>query len=63
MQDIAGGLDVLIESADPVASPHQHKRPSVGWMLKATFGMAYYDNDNELSLAWINEVAEQEKCA
>jgi len=54
--------ETLENAVDPVADPHQWKRPSVGWMIPATFGYAHYNTDNELILGWINEVAEQQAC-
>jgi hypothetical protein len=53
--------DTLASGINPVSSPHQYKRPSVGQMIKATFGYAHYD-DEDLVLGWINEVADQETC-
>jgi hypothetical protein len=53
--------DTLASGVNPVNSPHQYKRPSVGQMIKATFGYAHYDDD-DLVLGWINEVADQETC-
>jgi hypothetical protein len=54
--------DVLEAAVNPTASPHKFKRPSVGQMIKATFGYAHYTSDGDLALGWINEVADQEAC-
>lgn len=52
----------VAEDQNPVAAPHQWKRPSVGFMIPATFGHAHWNAQGELVLGWINEVAEQEAC-
>ncbi|MCL2646106.1 MAG: hypothetical protein FWD61_03760 [Phycisphaerales bacterium] len=54
--------DTLAEGVNPTSSPHQWKRPSVGYMIKATFGYASYDKDDKLVLGWINEQVEQASC-
>jgi len=54
--------DVLAEGINPTSSPHQWKRPSVGYMIKATFGYAHYDKDDKLVLGWLNEQVEQASC-
>jgi len=63
--DPASG-ETLASAVDPVAAPHKWQRPSVGWMIPATFGYAHYvPNDSygyDLVLGWINEVADQEPC-
>lgn len=53
---------VLLEGADPVAPPHQWRRPNVGAMTAATFGYAHRDADGALALGWINETPVQEAC-
>jgi len=52
----------LEEDVDPTASPHQWKRPSIGAITAATFGYAHYDKDDKLTLGWINETLQLEKC-
>jgi hypothetical protein len=54
--------DTLASGVNPVSSPHQYKRPSVGQMIKATFGYAHRSGSGDLVLGWINEVADQETC-
>lgn len=54
--------ETLASAVDPVAAPHKWQRPSVGFMIPATFGYAHWDTDGELVLGWINEVADQEAC-
>jgi hypothetical protein len=52
----------LASGVDPTASPHKWRRPSVGYIIPATFGYAHWDADGQLVLGWINEVADQEAC-
>ena len=63
--DIATG-ETLENSVDPVVAPHKWQRPSIGWMIPATFGYAHYvPNDSygyDLVLGWINEMVDQEAC-
>jgi len=58
--------DTLATAVDPTASPHKWQRPSIGWMIPATFGYAHYHPDGsggwELVLGWINETVDQEAC-
>ena len=58
---ILGGL--IATFVDPTASPSTWKRPAAGTMSIATAGLAFYDDNGVLALAWINEVAEQEVCS
>jgi hypothetical protein len=37
--------DTLASGVNPVSSPHQYKRPSVGQMIKATFGYAQREDE------------------
>ena len=50
---------LLAEDANPVAAPHQWRRPATGAMEAATFGYAHFQDDGaggrELVLGWINE--------
>jgi len=55
--------ETLATNVNPTVAPHKWKRPSAGWMIKATFGYAHYDQDGQLVLGWINEMVEQEACA
>jgi predicted AAA+ superfamily ATPase len=52
----------LASGVDPTASPHKWQRPSVGYIIPATFGYAHWDADGQLVLGWINEVPDQEAC-
>jgi len=54
---------MLLEGGDPVAPPHQWRRPSVGAMTAATFGYAHRDADGAIALGWINETFVQEACS
>ncbi len=50
---------LLAEDINPVAAPHQWRRPATGAMEAATFGYAHFQDDGaggrELVLGWINE--------
>ena len=63
--DVTTG-DTLASAVDPTASPHKWQRPSIGWMIPATFGYAHYvpneSNGHDLVLGWINEMVDQEAC-
>jgi len=63
--DVVTG-EMLASAVDPTASPHKWQRPSIGWMIPATFGYAHYQPDGaggwELVLGWINETVDQEAC-
>lgn len=50
------------QDVNPVSTPHNWKRPSVGWISQATFGYAHFKGDGSLALGWINETVEQEAC-
>lgn len=53
----------MIEAAvAPVSSPHNWKRPSIGWMIEATAGTAHFAGNGTLVLDWINETVDQEPC-
>ena len=52
----------LAEDVDPTKSPHQWKRPSIGRMTQATFGYAYFDNNDKLVVGWINETFVLSSC-
>ena len=49
-------------AVNPTTTPHKWKRPSVGQMIAATFGLARLDPDGKTVLTWINEVADQQSC-
>ena len=63
--DVVTG-ETLASAVDPTAAPHKWQRPSIGWMIPATFGYAHYQPDGagdwELVLGWINETVDQEAC-
>jgi len=63
--DVVTG-ETLESAVDPTASPHKWQRPSIGWMIPATFGYAHYQSDGsggwDLVLGWINEMVDQEAC-
>ena len=54
-----GGGALLAEDVDPVAAPHQWRRPAASPVDAATFGYAHFQDDGEggqeLVLGWINE--------
>ena len=52
----------LATAVDPTASPHLWRRPTVGWIVAATHGLATANAAGNLVLTWINEIAEQEAC-
>jgi hypothetical protein len=54
--------ETLAGAADPVATPHRWRRPSVGYIIPATFGYAHWNTNGQLVLGWINEVADQQAC-
>ena len=54
--------EVIEDAVDPTADPHKWQRPTVGWMIEATFGYAHYNGDGDLVLGWINEMVDQEPC-
>ena len=58
--DVADSItdESLVMGADPVAAPHNWRRPQVGQVTSATFGAAHYDADGVLALDWINETPE-----
>ena len=51
----------LLEDVDPTADGHHHQRPTVGYMIAATFGYAHYE-DGALKLGYINEIMDAEAC-
>jgi len=53
---------ILATDVNPVAAPHWWRRPSVGYIIPATYGYAHWNVNGELVLGWINEVADQEAC-
>ncbi len=57
------GTDPYVAPVNPIASPHKWSRPTVGYMIAATYGYACYDANGVLSIGWINEVADQEACS
>lgn len=50
------GTRIYSAGANPGASPHKWKRPNIGKMAKADFGLAYYNSTGRVILTWINEV-------
>ena len=62
--DAATGI-TLATNINPMAAPHKWRRPSVGYIVPATFGYAHYQVtswSHDLVLGWINEVIDQEAC-
>ena len=55
-----GGFDPnlppIVTAANPTAAPSVWARPATGSVVKATAGLAFYDDSGALALAWINEV-------
>ena len=60
--DTLSGVE-LGTAVDPTAGVHNWQRPTVGYMLFATFGYAHLNADGDFVIGWINEVADQEACA
>lgn len=56
------GTTPAVAAVDPIVSPHKWVRPTVGYMIAATFGYAHYTGAGVLVIGWINEIAEQEAC-
>lgn len=52
----------LGDAIDPTSGLHKWVRPTVGYMIYATYGHASYDDNGDLVIGWINEVADQESC-
>lgn len=52
----------LATEVSPVADPHKWQRPSVGWIIAATFGYAHYNTSGALVIGWLNEIPDQEAC-
>jgi hypothetical protein len=52
----------LATEVGPTVAPHRFRRPAVGVMVAATYGLAHYGPDGILVVDWCNEVAEQEAC-
>lgn len=52
----------LATNVDVDSGNHKWVRPTVGYMIAATFGHAHYDASYNLVISWINEVADQEAC-
>lgn len=53
----------LATGLNPSSSPHTHKRPSLGEMVAATHGLAYYKLDGTLVVHSCNEVPAVEDCS
>jgi len=63
-EKLAGaGTDPAVDPIDPISPPHKWVRPTVGYMIAASFGYAYRDKSNTLIISWINEVADQSPCS
>jgi hypothetical protein len=50
------------DDVDPISDPHQCTRPALGSITAATFGSAYWDDDDNLVLVTFNEVPNTEAC-
>jgi len=59
---LPGGNSILQANVDIIVDPHEYRRPALGAMKKATAGIARYDEDDELSVYWTNEVPEVSTC-
>lgn len=55
--------ELLASNIDPTVAPHAWRRPSVGYVIPATFGYAHRDAAGVVVLGWINEVPDQEACS
>ena len=56
------GTSPEVAALVPTDSPHHWVRPEVGYLVAATFGYGHVDNDGNLNVDWINEIAQQEAC-
>jgi len=61
VDDING--NELATGVNPVNSPHNFTRPTIGQMRIATAGIAHYESGPTLVVDWVNEVFEREACA
>ena len=53
----------LAENIDPNANDKYYRRPDYGKFKEANFGLALYDEDGELKIAWCNEVIVTKSCS
>jgi len=49
-------LPPIVSAVDPTAPPSVWARPATGSVVKATAGLAFYDDSGALAVTWINEV-------
>ncbi len=56
------GGAAIAENVDP-NDDNFYRRPGLGKMKVANFGIAFHDENNELKLAWCNEVMEIKSCS
>jgi len=56
------GGPALAQDLDP-NSDDFYRRPDLGKFREANFGLAMYDANNELKIAWCNEVMETKSCS
>ena len=54
--------EALEKYVDPTSGDY-YKRPEFVKMKEATFGIAFWDENNELKIAWCNEVMETKSCS
>jgi hypothetical protein len=47
---------------DPTKDPSKFQRPEIGKMKEADFGLAGFDKDGKVMIAWCNEVIEAKAC-
>jgi hypothetical protein len=57
------GGAALAQSVDPNAEDKFFRRPGLGKYKEANFGLAIYDEDDELKIAWCNEVIVTKSCS
>lgn len=62
VQDPTTGVNLIPTAVDPAATPHKFRRPFVGFVHAATFGLAYRNAQSQIVLMWINEIPYQEPC-
>jgi len=56
------GAPDLETGLDPTSNPSKYQRPEIGRMKEATFGLACFDGDGRLVIAWCNEVMVAKAC-
>ena len=56
------GAETLASGLNPAASPSKYRRPSIGKMREADFGIAAFDKNGKAFIVWCNEVLVLKSC-